>query len=33
MIPGNIEVVKDYFEKFLSGNKEEAFKLLDDKVT
>lgn len=28
-----IKIVKDYFEKFLSGNKAKAFELLDDDVT
>jgi ketosteroid isomerase-like protein len=32
MSANNIEVVKEYFKKFLSGKKEEAFKLLDDKI-
>lgn len=33
MKKSNTEIVKDYFEKFLSGNKKEAFKLLDEAVT
>ncbi|ADF51632.1 conserved hypothetical protein [Zunongwangia profunda SM-A87] len=33
METNNIKIVKDYFDKFLSGKKEEAFKLLDDKIT
>lgn len=28
-----IKIVKDYFKKFLSGNKVEAFKLLDEDIT
>lgn len=33
MEANNIRIVKKYFENFLSGKKEEAFKLLDENVT
>ena len=32
MDKSKLDLVKDYFEKFLSGNKDEAFELLDENV-